>query len=261
MLKKVFGAAAYLLISNLSYAQQRADLRTTRTGPSQLQVGISAAYNVTIYSKGQVAMPGSYTTIYLPSGAFVPAKPSNCSMLSGYRMKCTLGTLAALGNAVPAATLAFSVVPAAPQNWALKAESKGTLVDYTPADSVATINLTVSAPIYNPINIVAPQNVRFDGCTFQGPPNPADTFALCGTSSLWGHDGVFAVGAYTVQGESVGNWSQNDPESLRIEFQDDGQPVSAIYVGTSISPTCFQGTGTFPNNSNYHSAFRACLVP
>lgn len=262
---KIAAAFGLMFASSVAFAQPRADLKTTMTGPAQIQVGISSHYDVVVFSKGQVAMPGSYVTVYLPSGASVPVKPSYCSMLTGYRMKCTLGLLpsqgAPLGSAIPAANFGFDFIPAAPQTWALKAESKGTMNDYTPADSVATINLTIAAPAHNNISVTPPQNVRFDGCTFSGPANPADTFASCVTSSLWGHDGTFAQGMYMAQGEPVGNWSQSDPESIKIEFQDAGQPISATYLGTTVSPTCFQGTGSFPNNSNYHSAFRACIVP
>ncbi|MCX6118554.1 MAG: hypothetical protein NT027_13510 [Proteobacteria bacterium] len=261
-MEKFLIGLSLVFASSVAYSQQRADLRTKMIGPAQLQVGVSAHYDISVFSKGQVAMPGSYTIVYLPSGATVPNKPSNCILQSGNRLKCSYGTLPALGNAIPAATLAIDIVASAPQSWALKAESKGTMADYTPADSISTINIVVSAPVQSSITINPPQNVKLDGCTFTGPASPSHTFALCNSGNLWSHEATFnSQGAYTVQGDQVGNWSQLNSESLKIEFQDAGQPVSAVYQGVTISPTCFEGTGTFNNNSNYHSAFRACLQP
>ncbi len=259
------GILIYLLSATVQAAVSRADLRTTMTGPAQIAVGVSAHYQVSVYSIGQIAQTGSKVTITMPIGSVASGYPSGCSVNSTYQLICNLGSgpsysLAPLGNTVPAATIGFDMVSSAPRTAQFTAKSSGKSNDYTPANNVATINLTVLTSTVNNINIVGPRNARIDACTFSGPILPSHTFSSCSASSLVGYNLILAAdNTISIEGTNSGAWSQANQQSIHIDVQEAGQPISVIYNGTSVSPTCFDGQVTFVNNSNYHSAFRLCL--
>lgn len=244
-----------ILTSSISMAAM--DLKAKLTGPTQVSVGSSNQYQVVADNIGTVAMTGTKLLIYLPIQSTASGFPSNCSVNVKYVMTCVMGPSGTFAVGAHEVINFSLVIPAPDSNQLLRANIKGTILEYAVGNNTSDLTLNVTAPTSNSINITAPQNGRVEQCTFN--ISAAASAKLCDYANVTGYDFIFAAnGVFIQNGKVAGTWSQSDAEHINIIIADSSGIVKATLNGQSVSPTCFEGEGTFPPGSTYHTAFRAC---
>ena len=247
---------------------QKPDLQVSLTPPASPLVYQSAGYNVRVRNVGNKSAAAVQLIIELPRTQTSPSvhvmgtlgsfSTPTCTR-SGTRLTCGLGTI----NKNNSKSVFFDLAlpySTAPLVITASATTTTTPADPTPANN--SLSYTATPRTYSvTMNTVVP--AVNDHCT--GQPVLSSYFeCTLFPSSISSHETIFnsdntiafEVG---VPESYTGTWTHT-PAQNRLQFLYlDGPDIVAEFDGRGVSPNCFEGRTTFPDNPDYISMYRVCF--
>ena len=214
--------------------------------------GSTYAYTLKIKNQGNQKATSVTSTMSFSTPVTIVNSSSPC-FTQGNTVRCNYSSLTA--GAVRNHTI--NVIVPTSGTFTVSGSVAASGSDTVPGNNNDTqVTQLYAAPPAVVMNI--PQNVYIEQCSGSAPL----TWSMCVPSSLIINNFTLMTNNYAEFYEPgyTGEWYQPLNHTVEIHaIEQTSNMTEAIYYGTSVSPTCYEGIVSYPLNTGWYGAFRMCL--